>query len=591
MLFINLSCKEIFIHTLCDIDIYIDSLATLISRHEDRSVLLVVKKMVFAYKPTTKQIATAWQLSINALKLMSHKGTFDTFNQIMRMVVSASINWTELDLSNCSIGEIECDVLYRCFKTKICFSTVGILKIPSAKLTMSSLSKLIEISLTWKVQELVFCGKRCFICEHYIHRFFTNKTLGEINLSVTYNNMKVLFLCNFSWDKIPGIPEVSTLYFIKCHHLSSIQIQSVTRFVKLPVDHISQIYIINSTLYENDIVNLLDIFIYRNMELSIYNINISISNEALCSFITKKEIFCRSKFSFVAAMKNFMCSYNATKDQLHLSQRLRDLESAVVSLAKASQYKQINERELFLFQNKRLITLHFVGMNDINVETANYIAAIVSHSRSEMQNLDLADNNLQASVMIVMMTKGLKEISTFKDLNMSNNQIAKCDIAASFSHNTQLQNLDVSNDLQEAGAKTLARGSHNITTLTKLCIKNNNIPEVAGDIAAFVSHNHQLQELDISNNHLQASGAKTLARGLHDVTTLTKFCISNNNITEDAAGDIASLLYHNIQLEEFNIAFNKLKSSGIMTIAPALQHIKNLQILNIKAITELLMKL
>ena len=577
MLFTNLSCKEIFIHTLCDIDT--DSLIILIPQLKDCSALLVVKKMAFVYKPTTKQIATVQQLlnsSVNALKLMNCKETYDIFDQIMRMVVSASINWTELDLSNCSIGEIECDVLCRCLKTKTCFSTVNVLKIPSDKLTMSGLSKLIEISLIWKVQELVFCGKKCFFFEHSMYRFLTNKTLGEMSLSVTCNNTKAFFLCNFTWDKITGIPEFSTLCFIKCHHSSSIQIQSITSFVKLPVDLISQIFIINSILYENDIINLLEIFINRKMELTICNNNISISNKALYSFITKKEIFNQSKFNFVTAMKNFMCGYNATKDQLHLlqSQRLCDLEYAVVSLAMASRYKKMNKRELFLFQNKKLMTLHFVGMNNFNVKTANHIAAIVSHGKSKLQNLDLADNNLQASVMIVTMTKGLNKTSTLKNLNMSDNQIAKCDIAASLSHNTQLQNLDKSNNLQAVSAKTLAKGSHNITTLTKLCLKNNNIPEeAASDIAAFVSHNHQLQELDISDNHLQAAGAITLTKDLCNITTLTKFCISNNNITEEAAGDIAVFISHNHQLQELDISDNHLQTAGAITLTKGLHNI------------------
>ena len=70
MLFNKLSCKEIFIHTLCDIDT--DILAILVPKQEDCSALLVAKNMIFGYKPTSKQIAVALQLdpSINALKLI-----------------------------------------------------------------------------------------------------------------------------------------------------------------------------------------------------------------------------------------------------------------------------------------------------------------------------------------------------------------------------------------------------------------------------------------------------------------------------------------------------------------------------------------
>ena len=583
ILFTKLSCKEIFIHTLCDITV--DGLATLMSRQEHQSTLLVAKNMILGHKPTTKQIAIALQLntSINALKLMNYKGTFDTLNQIMRMMVNSSINWTELDLADCSIRESEYDVLYRFFKALKCFSTVTVLKLPSDRITPSVLLKLVRISIMWKVQEIVFCGNGCCISKQFVSRFTNfciNKTLEKISLSVACNHKKVHLICNFSWDKIDDIPKVSTLYFINCRRLSSIKIDSVTSFVNLPVGHISQIYIINSTLYENDILNFLEILVNRRLELSIYHINmpISIETETLFSFITKKETFCQSKINFVAVMENFMCSYNATKDQLDLLQShgLCDLDYAVVSLAIVSHTKQIDKRELLVFQNNKLTALHLVGMNYHSVEAANDIAAIVSCYKSKLQSLDVANNNLQSPVMMII-AKGLKEITTLKNLNMSNNQITKegvDDIAASLSHITQLQELDISNNqLQASDAITLVKGLHDITTLTKFCISNNDITEeAAGDIADFISHNHQLQELNISENYLQTSGAITLAKGLH-FTALTKFCISNNSITQEAAGDITVALSYNTQLQELDISNNHLQTAGARTLAKGLHDI------------------
>ena len=589
VLFNKVRCKEIFIHNT-SFNTYTDSLAVLMSEQKDCSILLVARNMILGYKPTTKQIAIVQQLldpSINALKLMNYKGTFETFNQVIRMLVSTSINWINLDFSKCSIGENECDVLYRCFKTIKCSSTVYRLIIPSINLTMSVLSKLTEIILLWKVQELILYNNRYFISEDLIYKFkhlFTNKTSGKINLSVTYNSKKVHFICNFSWNIIADIPKVSTLYFINCFHPSSVQINPITSFAKLPVDHISQIYIINSTLYDNDILNFLEMFLNRKIQLSIYHTNMSISSEALYSFITKKEIYYQSKFNFVAVMENFMCGYNATRHQLHLlqSQRLSDLEHAVVSLAIIASHPEHKRRVLFLFENNKLTALQFFVKESFNLETVNDLAAIVSHNNSALQYLDLAGNNLQASFMMIV-AKGLKEISTLKGLNISNNHITKeaaDDIAATFSHNIQLQQLDVSHsDLQTAGAITLAKGLHNITTLTKFCISNNKITEkAASDVAVVLSYSTQLQELDISYNDLQTAGAITLAKGLHlhNITTLTKFYISNNSITEEAAGDIALALSHNIQLQELDISDNHIEASGAITLAKGLHNITKL---------------
>ena len=603
MLFNKLLCKQIFIHTLSYINI--DSLALLVPKQEDCSTLLVAKNMIFAYKPTSKQIAIAQQLldpSINALKLMNYRGTFDTFNQIMMLVVSTSINWTELDLSNCSIGEIEYDIFCKYLKSMKHFSNVNVLKVSSKKLTMSVLSKVREICLIWRVQELVLCDIIYFIksfstdekltmsvlsklteiclvwkvqevplCDirHFIKNFSTNTTSEKISLSLICNSGKIHFICNFHWDKIVDIPNVSNLYFINCHHSSSIQINSIISYVKLPVNHISQIYIINSTLYENDILNFLEILVNRRMELSICHTNMSINNEALYSYITKKETLYQGKISFVTVMKNFMCGYNATKDQLHLLQSPShsELQYAVVVMSHTIQ------KQLFLFQNEKVTTLHFAGINNYSVGAANDLVAVVSQCSIISQNLDLADNILQALVMMII-AKGLKESSTLRSLNMSNSHITKeaaGDFATSLSHNThvQLKEFDISNNhLQTEEAITLAKGLHDITSLTRFCISNNNITEeAASDIAFALSHNHQLQELDISNNHLKAKGAVMLVKRLHKITTLINFRISYNNITEEAAGAIAAFISHNTQLQEIDISNNHLQASGAIILA------------------------
>ena len=60
-------------------------------------------------------------------------------------------------------------------------------------------------------------------------------------------------------------------------------------------------------------------------------------------------------------MKNFMCGYNMTEDQLHMlqSQKLCDLEYSIMSLMIDT--KHIHNKQVFVFQNQQLIALHFVA--------------------------------------------------------------------------------------------------------------------------------------------------------------------------------------------------------------------------------------
>ena len=63
----------------------------------------------------------------------------------------------------------------------------------------------------------------------------------------------------------------------------------------------------------------------------------------------------------------------------------------------------------------------------------------------------------------------------------------------------------------------------NTSTLTKLYIYDYNITnEAATDIAAVISSNSQLKQLDISINKLCGLGAVIISKALQTISTLTK---------------------------------------------------------------------
>ena len=97
-------------------------------------------------------------------------------------------------------------------------------------------------------------------------------------------------------------------------------------------------------------------------------------------------------------------------------------------------------------------------------------------------------------------------------------------------------------------------------SLTKLHIANANISdEAADDIAAVVSCNIHLQEFDISGNNLRALGAVKTVKSLQKISTLTKLYISNNKITYKAAYDIAAAISCNNKLQDIDISEMILK--------------------------------
>ena len=62
-----------------------------------------------------------------------------------------------------------------------------------------------------------------------------------------------------------------------------------------------------------------------------------------------------------------------------------------------------------------------------------------------------------------------------------------------------------------------------------------------------------------------------IAQALQNVSDLTVLSISSNGITEEAADDIAAVLSHNTQLQTLDIHNNNLRTTGAMKITQALK--------------------
>ena len=191
----------------------------------------------------------------------------------------------------------------------------------------------------------------------------------------------------------------------------------------------------------------------------------------------------------------------------------------------------------------------------------------------------------------------MQNISTLTKLCFQGNLItdgAADDIAAAISCNIHLQELNLSNnDFTPPGVSKLARSFQKISSLTKLsfygnCINDNNkihkmclrdksiIDNTINDIATVISNNTDLQELNLSSTGLETLDTIKISRGLQKILSLTKLYINNNNITHEAADDIAAAISCNNHLQELNLGSNNLQTSGTIKIAKALQKISTL---------------
>ncbi|XP_065898093.1 protein NLRC3-like [Dysidea avara] len=113
------------------------------------------------------------------------------------------------------------------------------------------------------------------------------------------------------------------------------------------------------------------------------------------------------------------------------------------------------------------------------------------------------------------------------------------------------------------------------------CINNKFSSEAAGDIAVVLSHCCRLQQLWLHGNDLETAGAITIAKALQTVTSLSIFILSKNSIGSEAADDIAAVLSCNTKLKGFCMHMNNLGTLGAIKIARALQNTSSLTWLSI----------
>ena len=231
------------------------------------------------------------------------------------------------------------------------------------------------------------------------------------------------------------------------------------------------------------------------------------------------------------------------------------------------------------------LTKFSISNNRITDKAASSISAVISNN-IHLQEVNLGYNNLEASGIIKIAGSLQQKISSLTKLYINHNSItheAANDIAAVISCNTGLQEIDVSkNHLQTIGAKKIAKALGKNSALEKLNLSNNNITgEAAGDIANAIIFNTKLQEIDISENYLLTAGVQEIMKALQGINTLRKLCLSNNNVTGEAADDIAAVVFGNTSLQVIDVSGNDLQTNGAINIAKALRKNCALEKLNL----------
>ncbi|XP_068690870.1 NLR family CARD domain-containing protein 3-like [Montipora foliosa] len=255
----------------------------------------------------------------------------------------------------------------------------------------------------------------------------------------------------------------------------------------------------------------------------------------------------------------------------------KDCQSLVTDVRKRNELKQV-----FLFMSGILSATS----EEMTVSLVKSIAELASSSNMGMENykeeiLELAldciweckchGENLQSKLLQTFgqnfLVKDLAIHNTFDRVNLLT---FSCEI---LKVNTCLTTLDLShNHVDDAGFKSLSEALKVNTCLTTLKLSWN---EIGAGGAEFLSEalkdNTSLTTLDLSYNQVDAAGAKSLSEALKVNTCLTTLKLSWNEIGAVGAESLSETLKVNTSLTTLDLRSSKIGPAGAKSLSEALK--------------------
>ena len=293
--------------------------------------------------------------------------------------------------------------------------------------------------------------------------------------------------------------------------------------------------------------------------------------ESLCKHTTKLKVINLHKNNITeksAESLSSIISSNTGLEELYLGNNQLQLGAAQVATA----LKTISSLKVLNLSN-----------NNIPEQAADELSAAIRANNS-LEKLWLNGNYLGSSTVVII--NALKEISTLKELNLSDNENRNVELGSALtcvlSSNKLMEILSLSNSgLNDDGVTKIAKSLCEHTKLKRIVLHKNNITKKSAEaLSSIISSNNGLEELYLGNNQLQL-GAAQVASALKTISSLKVLCLENNNIPEEAADELEAAIRANTSLEQLWISDNYLGFS-ITNILKACCHNYNFKEFSIR---------
>ena len=493
---------------------------------------------------------------------------------------SPNKQWTCLNLSNCDLDMKSCHTfqnMYNFHKAELNIKIVDISR--NCSLRWEAIKLLCELLKFWNTEKLVLST------ESLLHHTAAD-AVGDFKRKLVYGihlhprNCIALHLMYMADHNRVIAVLVSSWYNIKCTEFTECklndelikELRAFLNFVK--PDYIECSYITNENAGE----------IISELSSTFKEITL------VGSFCYSKSILklVDTKIPVTLIRRPRVQSYIKVADFLaailcqNVNSEVHDSDKHIVDVP-------TNSQNPFVDDATEIATwLHYlngfiIASGSISNDVADEIATVLLHA-SLLKEFSLNKINLQTKCAISKIINSLQDNSYLTILNMEGNDIEEAadDIAIVLSHNTNLQVLNLNQcSLHKEGVIKIARALQSTSSLVQFGMKGNNIGDkTADEIAIVLFHNKYLQCLNLDETNLQTIGTIKIAKSLQNNMSLLTLTMAGNGISDEAADDLATILSLNSNLQSLDLSRNNLQSEGAKKIAQASQKMSSLILFN-----------
>ena len=222
-----------------------------------------------------------------------------------------------------------------------------------------------------------------------------------------------------------------------------------------------------------------------------------------------------------------------------------------------------------------------LSCNVINITSANNIAIIITNNAYLYYFNSKCEFRKSACLKVICALQN-SHYMKYLDIRFTSVGNEEADeIAAVVSTNPFLGNVDFSNcNLSEQGVELILSSLKNHTSLKCFNISSNTITNcVVNNIVDVIDSNTQLTHLNISDTDIQEYGIQKIFKAAQRINTLKCIELGNCAITDRAAKDIADAISVNCMMEELVFTNNGFRETGIAILFDVLREIHTLKYL------------